>query len=228
MPIDTILKLLTNKFIYIPLLCLAALLGGYLLNNYLSQKTTISVTGGLMAYAPADKIFTSYIHMPVARYKYSEVQTKVRDWFKIKYSKRNFLTGYCLRRYDVGLGYDDIGALLKNASLLKNVCQKDETQNYATYDEEQLPEPEILSLNAVSSRSDGDYSRIECDTLDLVTYEEEESRAKPGPPKKGEPPVKAIIQDILQQQHSEHWKQITKNSRTLLVGYLRLYCRENP
>ncbi|MBD1401667.1 hypothetical protein [Pelovirga terrestris] len=64
--------------------------------------------------------------------------------------------GYCLRHYEIGLGYD--------------LTEKD----YCGLSV--LPPPKILTIQAVSSTAMGKYFRKECDTWDMGAIDKRDSR----------------------------------------------------
>ncbi|MGA1869952.1 MAG: hypothetical protein ACMUJM_15570 [bacterium] len=161
-----------------------------------NTKTSTTISGELVEFKASDKIFTSFAYVPIIDYKKGYLK---RDWLTpggIK-NGEEVPTGYCLREYEVGIGYTNIKELINN-------YQQIACQNYY----EKLPEPIILSTNPVTSRSSGNYARIECDKWDLDQYGKQRS--------------KSYIYGQLKEDGK--WENIVENSQKILNSYIRIYC----
>lgn len=86
-----------------------------------------------------DKLFTSFVYMPLLDYKKDEATIK----------------GLCARQYEVGIGYNDIWKLFEQHQ--EAACRNDL---------QKMPEPEILSTNTVLSELYGGYYQQDCDLWD--------------------------------------------------------------
>jgi hypothetical protein len=89
----------------------------------------------------ADKLFTTFVYMPILDYKRTENSTVVQ--------------GLCSRQYEVGIGYEDVWKLFEQ---YQEAACKDDFQS--------MPNPTILSTNTVKSDIKGDYTQRECDAFD--------------------------------------------------------------
>jgi hypothetical protein len=56
--------------------------------------------------------------------------------------------GYCLKKYDVGFGYDNVLDLLQDETFMGLVCSGDLSA---------LPAPRLLSINGKAAEINGDY-----------------------------------------------------------------------
>ena len=57
--------------------------------------------------------------------------------------------GYCLKKFDVGFGYDNVLDLLQDETFMGRVCSGDLAA---------LPNPRILAINSKSTEINGDYT----------------------------------------------------------------------
>ena len=154
-----------------------------ILDNLIPGGDTIIITTPPVPNPkPIDKLFTTFIYMPILDRLYNDDQTK--------------LLGYCYRQYEVGIGYDSLNNLFTQYQ--EAACQGKDSA---------LPSPAILSTNTVDSNARGDYTMIDCDSLDAGNRESH----------------RKIKAELLR---TKHWKMITKNSQNMLMGYMKVYCSE--
>ena len=64
--------------------------------------------------------------------------------------------GYCLKKFDVGFGYDNVLELLRDETFMGRVCSGDLAS---------LPNPRLLAINSKSTEVNGDYTGT-CRDLD--------------------------------------------------------------
>ncbi len=259
MPIQMLLailhKIFTNKYVWIAFLLLFLVGVGFFLGRMPSSRSVISLSGGLLSYAPADKLFTTHMQIPLIKVKTSRL-TGFYDVLDLKYDRRGYLSGYCLRRYEVGIGYDDVKDLITDTSIRDEICARDWNGLYLMSGREstRIPEPVILSQYAVSSISEGDYTLLDCDRLDMLREVSLQEESPADGIREGDTlspylfsgasgvelgnvtaPVVAptllyerestgLIRKWLKEEHQESWNEIVKNSRMILASYLRLYC----
>lgn len=107
--------------------------------------TGASFTQDVRSYRPIDQLITGFMMLPSVDYKTGHLKRdKATLAFLLKDAEA--IMGYCLKYYDVAVGYD----------LSADLCDRQHI----------LPPPQILSVNTLSSEVLGKYSRQECDTLD--------------------------------------------------------------
>lgn len=129
-------------------ICIFLLLASLLLNGELFP---LSTKNDHRSYRPVDALFTALVYTPLVQYKEGH---RKRDRL-VPFKEASAVMGYCLRHYEIGLGYD--------------LTEKD----YCGLSV--LPPPKILTMQAVSSSAAGKYSRKDCDGLDLGDMAERES-----------------------------------------------------
>lgn len=128
----------------IMIVCCLLLLFSLLLHG---ELLSLSPQNNHRSYRPVDKLFTAFVYTPMVQYK---IGPRKRDRL-IPFKEASAVMGYCLRHYEIGLGYD--------------LTETD----YCGLPV--LPSPKILSIQAVSSTAAGQYSRQECDAWDMGARE---------------------------------------------------------
>ena len=147
--------------------------------------TTIDIT--VNPPSPIDKLFTGFVAMQLIEVKYKDPLTKEKP------------TGYCYREYEVGFGYQNVTAQIFSDHMKAACALNDET----------LPKPAILSVNAIASDMRGDYTRTECEAWDANS----EIRQR------------KILGKLAEQ---EELVKIQQKGQKVLGGHLRIYCTVSP
>lgn len=163
---------------------------------YISKGGKTKIYAELTEYQPIDKLFTSFAYVPLLDLKKGTLKRQLTVF--VDGGKSKVVKGYCARYYDVGVGYNNTTELIKKYQNI--ACQEKD---------DQLPEPEILSLNATSSSCSGDYSRIECDSWD-----------------KGDRKRASKDYVLTKLKHDKQWDIIAENSKKILGSFIRIYCTE--
>ncbi|PZV14381.1 MAG: hypothetical protein DCF20_13405 [Pseudanabaena sp.] len=89
----------------------------------------------------ADKLFTTFVYMPIIDYKKEDDNTTIK--------------GVCSRHYTVDIGYDDT---LKLFNQYHEAACKNDFQS--------MPNPTIIASDFDFIERQGDYSQKECDSFD--------------------------------------------------------------
>lgn len=150
-----------NHLLKIVLLILIAVsIGGYYLYVPQNGNTRIIITHALQKTKEIDKLYTGVYIIPAVDKKYD---FRKRD-LPMHYLKqlghtigigsggnddKKVVKGYCKKRYEVSVGYDNISDLLANKELIENACQGRT---------DKLPNPQILAVNCLNTEARGDYS----------------------------------------------------------------------
>lgn len=156
--------------------------GGFSVRNLLVKNET-SITVSVKMPESVDKIFTGFTVMQIIDIDYKNGEQKNP-------------TGYCYHSYEIGFGYEKItGADLFSKI---NLACKNQDRN--------LPEPQIISVNPVSSEAFGSFTRARCEEWDYNTeLREREIRAN--------------------LEKDKQSKTIIDKGQKILGSYLRLYCK---
>jgi len=151
--------------------------------KHLFFKETQITTATYIKSNPIDSIFTSFIYLNITDLKKSNDK----------------ITGLCSRTYEVSVGYKDVQSFIEKNN--NSSCN-------ATF--QSLPEPSILSINAVSSQIEGEYSQQECDTWD--------DTSKTG--------LRSSLGAIsMKLRRDGRWPIIKENSQRILMSYINIYCK---
>jgi hypothetical protein len=177
------------RYIIIPsalIIAIYSFFGGSIFYNikHLFFKETQIITATHINSKPIDSIFTSFIYINTTDLKKND----------------NKIIGLCSRTYEVSVGYKDVQSFIE-----KN---RDASCN-ETF--QSLPDPTILSINAVSAQIEGQYSQQECDTWDDAS-------------KTGLRPSLGAISMKLRREG--RWPIIKENSQHILMSYINLYCKQ--
>lgn len=154
-----------------------------------SGKTNMEVS--MRGSKKIDTLFTSFAYVPIIVFK---------DKFTLFSDNPNMADGYCLRRYEVGLGYKNIYEIFKKYE--NDICQNGNIEN--------LPNPQIISTNPVSSEIYGKYTRSECDSYDI--------KETNGP--KSDIEIRSHI-------YQNYGNSFLENSKNMLMTFLKNYCPNN-
>jgi hypothetical protein len=147
-------------------------------------------------FQKTEQLFTSFAYIPLIDYQYGYLKRDIIS--KIQDKKENkVILGYCFRQYEVGIGYQQLPEIFKKYQ--NAVCSGKPKQ---------LPQPMILSSNAVSSKAMGKYTRKNCDTWDLEKTKRRKSHSYL---------KRQLVKD-------QHWNRIISNSQKILISILRLHC----
>lgn len=108
--------------------------GGYRLYCFLFPKPHASIAFALQKTKDIDKLYTGVYLVPVVDLQWGTLK---RDTWKIFSEDKEVVKAYCLKKYEVYVGYDNITDLLSDQKLIENVC---------TGRTDKLPEPQILAV----------------------------------------------------------------------------------
>ena len=107
-----------------------------------NRKIKVDTSIVLQKTKEIDKLYTGVYIIPALDIKYGFLK---RDILK----HNQVIKGYCKRRYEVAVGYDNISELLGSKEVIDNAC-------HGRTDE--LPNPQILAVNCHNTEAHGDYS----------------------------------------------------------------------
>ncbi len=138
----TVLTLFLIVFI---LVGAAATYGGYRLYCFLYPKPHTSISFALQKTKEIDKLYTGVYLVPVLDLQWGTLK---RDLWKVFDEDKDVVKEYCLRKYEVSVGYDNITALLSDQQLINNVCQGKT---------DKLPEPQILAVKPLNRYPSKNY-----------------------------------------------------------------------
>ena len=161
-------------------------------------STTLVIAPPNFNPKPIDKLFTTFVYMPILDYKYNYNGTDLVGMFFDDVSKK-VLKGYCVRQYEVGIGYDSVKDLFP------------QYQEFACRGEfQKMPAPQIIASNPIKTDTQGEYTLSECTSWDVVDSSGQRKSHKQ-------------IYDELKQ--NGQWKIMIENSQKMLMGYMRVYCQ---
>lgn len=152
------------------------------------------------------------------------------------------IDGYCLRVYDVGIGYADPSDLLQQWSVMRVVCappprvpppsqgvpglfasEPDRSQDrWRPRSPEELerrlcglPGPDLLTINPISSEVQGAFPRSQCDQLDMTVASQD-----------GAVQTASMVElsEKLRTRYGEHWQDVEDNGRLMLAQFLSFGC----
>lgn len=180
-----------NHWVVFALICFLAFGGAYKFDllDYFKKSGVTKINVTAKDYKQIDTVFTAFAYVPVIKFK---------DKIAIFGSEPDLADGYCLRRYEVSLGYENIYEIFKKFE--NSICGSGTSNQHIT--------PKIISVNAISSEIYGSYSRSECDLLDK-TMDDGLTEAK---------------LEIAKYLNEKYMHQITKNSQGMLMAFLQNYC----
>lgn len=175
--------------------------------SFFKSTATTQVSVALSGFNPVNKLFTYYVMVPHIDPKMGQTTTnKVTTWIGLDTLQQR-PTGYCYRLWQVGIGYENLTALLDQYH--SGICAGD-------YDK--LPQPIILSAESTTNKNMvvGDYTRKDCDWWEsednIVQWQGKKVMAREA----------AIMEQLVDK--AKVWNTITQRSQQMLGAYLRLYC----
>lgn len=192
-------------------LAVSAVIGtGLAIKQMFTPKVTTATNAQLIATFPADKLYTSYAIVPAIFLSYDS-KTGKSQVFDYQLEKDKTLTGYCSRKYEVGIGYKNVSDYFNNQQFRQAACENHD---------DQLPPPEILSKSTKSSNALGDFDMVDCDKLDSnETY-----WFVNGSDKKAEWPVRETYIRWSLDSQAKAWATITRKSQGVLGTFMRISC----
>ncbi|MBQ4568138.1 MAG: hypothetical protein IJA79_08460 [Desulfovibrio sp.] len=126
-----------------------------------SHTTKISITHALQKTKEIDKLYTGVYIIPAVDKKYDFRKRDLPMHYLNQLGQslgigsggnddaKKVVKGYCKKRYEVSVGYNNITELLSNNEVIENACQGRT---------DKLPNPQILAVNCRSTEARGDYS----------------------------------------------------------------------
>lgn len=177
---------------------------------------------------PVDELLTAHLYLPILKVKQNE---GILYFLGLSDMPDEDIKGYCLREYEVAVGYSYIKYMIHNTDIMKEVCNSPDSEDY-----KYVPEPVIQKLYSVSSSTQGDFARRDCDKFDL------EPSAKKYQPA-GKIPVSmikgieagpsesiqqrqslVILSEMMNSDYKEFWVATKTKSQKILKGYLSMFC----
>jgi len=160
------------------------------------------VMSELVAMKEIDRLYTGSYLVPVLDVSYGSLKrdllkdTIIGDLIVGPEPLKAVPKGYCLKKFDVGFGYDNVLDLLRDETFMGRVCSGDL---------EALPNPRLLAINSRSTEINGDYTGT-CRTLDQNQHLR-----------------RALVYQELGQ--GEAFKKINERGRKSLYSLAALLCR---
>jgi hypothetical protein len=188
------------KYIITIIIILAILVGGgYLYYLKFRSGGETESEAELKGYYEIDTLFTTFVYIPLLDYHHGYLKRDVLGRILDDVGKK-VVKGYCFRQYEVGIGYEQVSDLF--STYLEAAC-KNQSQ--------EMPKPQILSTNSVSSKAVGTYTRQDCDAWDVESQ--------------GQRKCQRFILEQLKQDGQ--WQEIIENSQKVLMSFMRVYCPQN-
>ncbi len=128
--------------------CIAAVLAYFYMDQLLqffSPKPHTSIEVAFQKTKEIDKLYTGVYLIPVLDPQYGTLK---RNKWKFWADDEEVVKGFCKKKYEVSVGYDNLTALLSDEEVKKNAC------NGKT---DKLPEPKILAVNTQNTIATGNY-----------------------------------------------------------------------
>jgi hypothetical protein len=153
-PFRWLFRLKTKIFLVLVMLVLIGL-AGYKFGFYsLPAGSRVRPERGLImsklvAMKEINRLYTGFYMVPVIDISYGDLKSDVIKQIVVGSGwPKAVPKGYCLKKYDVGFGYDNVLDLLQDESFMEQVCAGDPSA---------LPAPRLLSLNGKTAEINGDY-----------------------------------------------------------------------
>jgi hypothetical protein len=142
----------TKIFLVLTLLVLIGA-AGYKYGNWFAGSRPRPERGLVMSKLAAmkeiNRLYTGFYMVPVIDISYGDLKSDVFKQIVVGSGwPKAVPKGYCLRKYDVGFGYDNVLDLLQDESFMEQACSGDPAA---------LPAPRLLSLNGKTAEINGDY-----------------------------------------------------------------------
>ena len=134
-------------------------IGKLLSNNH--PKIHVSMSTVLQKTKEIDKLYTGVYIIPAVDKKYGRLKrdmvlgllNSAKELVGLegsnKQEDKKVVKGYCKKRYEVSVGYNNLSELLSNQDVIYNACHGNT---------EKLPNPEILAVNCRNTETRGDYN----------------------------------------------------------------------
>jgi len=107
------------------------------------------IMGKLAAMKEINRLYTGFYLVPVIDISYGDLKSEVLKQIVVGSGwPKEVPKGYCLKKYDVGFGYDNVLELLQDEAFMAQVCSGGPSA---------LPAPRLLSLNGKTAEINGDY-----------------------------------------------------------------------
>lgn len=156
------------------------------------NRGELTLEARFKSYSPVDVLFTSSAYVPVLESARGPLKRTLGLGGDV-------VKGYCYKQYEVGIGYRDVLELFE---------QHRDAACSGQFNE--LPAPEILSVNAFDSENFGKYSSRQCDEWDVLMP----GRKRPASHYKV---FHAMVSD-------GYWPDISTRGREVLGAFLSVYC----
>lgn len=149
------------KIISIGIVIIILSFGGYFFSKSSSLKTKVSISHVLQKTKEIDKLYTGVYIIPAVDKKYgfrkrdlpmhylNQLGQSIGIGSKENSEGQKVIKGYCKKRYEVSVGYDNISELLGNKEVIDNACHGRT---------DKLPNPQILAVNCRNTEARGDYN----------------------------------------------------------------------
>ncbi len=142
------LKIFSPSRIIAIIILVAAGCGGYWLYNATKKVSVTNFQVVLQETREIDKLYTGVYLVPVLDLQYGELKRdKILNFFSDE--KKEVVKAYCIKKYEVYVGYDNLTELLSDKEVIKNACSNKI---------DSLPEPQILATNSLSGPTSGNYT----------------------------------------------------------------------
>jgi len=136
------------KYIITIVIILAILAGGgYLYYVKFRSGGETESKAEFKDYYEIDTLFTAFVYIPLLDYHHGYLKRDVFGRILDDVGKK-VVKGYCFRQYEVGIGYEQVSDLF--STYLEAACNNQSRE---------MPKPQILSTNSVSSKAVGTYTR---------------------------------------------------------------------
>ena len=136
-------------------------IGVYFFGKSSNLKTRVSISHVHQKTKEIDKLYTGVYIVPAVDKKYgfrkrdlpmhylNQLGQNISLGSKENSEAQKVVKGYCKKRYEVSVGYENISELLENKEVIDNAC-------HGRMDK--LPNPQILAVNCRNTEARGDYN----------------------------------------------------------------------
>ena len=140
-------------------------------NNHKKPQNRVSFHSALQKTKEIDKLFTGVYVVPVLDKKYgyikrdilkeklNDLKERVGSNHNVVQKPEKVIKGYCKKRFEVYVGYENISELLRNRDIIDNACHGHT---------DKLPNPKILAVNCKNTEVRGNYEESDmCYSWDI-------------------------------------------------------------
>lgn len=115
--------------------------------QFISPKPHTSIEVAFQKTKEIDKLYTGVYLIPVLDL---QMGTLKRDMLTNLFSdnEKKVVKAYCVKKYEVSVGYDDLSAILSDKEVIKNACAGNT---------DKLPDPQILAVNTRETTATKNY-----------------------------------------------------------------------